>query len=78
MYAAANRLLRGAKRAAQGKSNAACRLFHRLWSRSLRLCGGLYRWTYFITHHKKKSEALQNRQAAGNGLPKTGRALALY
>lgn len=41
MYAAANRLLRGAKRArpeAQGISKAAFRRFHRRWWRSRRLC----------------------------------------
>lgn len=74
MYAAANRLLRGAKRArpeAQGISKAAFRRFHRRWWRSRRLCW----WPLSVASislriiRKKKRKRCKIAKAAGNGLP---------
>lgn len=74
MYAAANRLLRGAKRAtpeAQGTSKAAFRRFHRLWWRSLRQCW----WPLSVdctssrTTRKKRLKRCKTARPLGNGLP---------
>nr|VUD31010.1 cell division protein FtsN [Raoultella sp. NCTC 9187] len=73
MYAAANRLLRGAKeqhpKLKEQAKRPFCYFTYHGGNRSGR-AGGLYRWT--VLHHapqKEEAEALQNRQAAGNGLP---------
>lgn len=71
MYAAANRHLRGEKRAPHGKSNeispAVSPAMVAIAAAVLvTFIGGLY----FITHHKKEeSETLQSQKVTGNGLP---------
>ncbi len=68
MYAAANRHLRGEKRAPHGKSNElpASAMVAIAAAVLVTFIGGLY----FITHHKKEeSETLQSQKVTGNGLP---------
>ncbi len=71
MYAAANRHLRGEKRAPHGKKQrnlpAVSPAMVAIAAAVLvTFIGGLY----FITHHKKEeSETLQSQKVTGNGLP---------
>ena len=72
MYAAANRLLRGAKeqpRSSRKKQSSLPAISPTMVAIAAAVLVAFIGGLYFITHHKKEeAEALQNRQAAGNGL----------
>ncbi len=74
MYAAANRLLRGAKksttRSSRNKQSSLPAISPAMVAIAAAVLVAFIGGLYFITHHKKEeAEAMQNRQAAGNGLP---------
>lgn len=79
MYAAANRLLRGAKeaRSSRNKQSSLPAVSPTMVAIAAAVLVAFIGGLYFITHHKKEeAEALQNRQVAGNGL-ETGGAGAI-
>ncbi|MGU0042721.1 hypothetical protein ACVXHA_04495 [Escherichia coli] len=70
MYAAANRHLRGEKEHLTEKATKSACGFSRYGRYCCRRSCDLYRWSYFITHHKEEeSETLQSQKVTGNGLP---------